>query len=197
MPVYLQYYFWLVLVSVSCFALERIAPWRRSQRVLRRGAGQDLVWLIFNGHYLGLLLALGTGYLIEAFNGLLSRAGLPVPETLALLADAPLWLQFVVFVLLKDFIEWNVHWVLHNVPWLWEFHKLHHSIEELDWIGNFRFHWVEIVVYKTVSYVPLVVLGVDSRVLLAIAIPLSVETSSQESATVTTVSTANAPNTFR
>ncbi|MEE8411981.1 MAG: sterol desaturase family protein, partial [Acidobacteriota bacterium] len=156
MPVYLQYYFWLVLVSVGCFALERVAPWRRAQPVLRRGAGQDLVWLIFNGHYLGLLLALGAGHLIGAFNGLLSRRGLPVPETLALLADAPLWLQFVVFLLLKDFIEWNVHWLLHNVPWLWEFHKLHHSIEELDWIGNFRFHWVEIVVYKTLSYIPLI-----------------------------------------
>jgi sterol desaturase/sphingolipid hydroxylase (fatty acid hydroxylase superfamily) len=170
MPVYLQYYFWLILVSVGCFAFERIAPWRRSQRVFRRGAGQDLVWLIFNGHYLGLLLALGTGHLIEAFNGLLSRAGLPLPETLALLGDAPLWLQFVVFLLLKDFVEWNIHRLLHNVPWLWEFHKLHHSIEELDWIGNFRFHWVEILVYKALSYVPLVVLGADSRVLLAIAI---------------------------
>ena len=170
MPVYLQYYFWLILVSVGCFAFERIAPWRRSQRVFRRGAGQDLVWLFFNGHYLGLLLALGTGHVIEAVNGLLSRAGLPLPETLALLADAPLWLQFVVFLLLKDFVEWNVHRLLHNVPWLWEFHKLHHSIEELDWIGNFRFHWVEVVIYKTLSYVPLVVLGVDSRVLLAIAI---------------------------
>ena len=141
MPVYLQYYFWLILVSVGCFAIERISPWRRSQRVFRRGAGQDLVWLFFKGHYLGLLLALGTGHLIEAANGLLSRAGLPLPETLALLADAPLWLQFVVFLLLKDFVEWNVHRLLHNVPWLWEFHKLHHSIEELDWIGNFRFHW--------------------------------------------------------
>jgi len=170
MPVYLQYYFWLVLVSVGCFALERIAPWRRSQRVLRRGAGQDLVWLIFNGHYLGLLLALGAGHLIEAFNGLLSRAELPVPDTLALLADTPLWLQFVVLLVLKDFVEWNIHWLLHNVSWLWEFHKLHHSIEELDWIGNFRFHWVEIIVYKALSYIPLVVLGVDPRVLLAIAI---------------------------
>jgi sterol desaturase/sphingolipid hydroxylase (fatty acid hydroxylase superfamily) len=170
MPVYLQYYFWLILVSATCFALERAAPWRRSQRMLRRGIGQDLVWLIFNGHYLGLLLALGTGRVVEAFNDLLSRAGLPVPGTLALLADAPLWLQFVVFLLLKDFVEWNIHRLLHNVPWLWEFHKLHHSIEELDWIGNFRFHWFEIIVYKTLSYVPLIVLGVDSRVLLIIAI---------------------------
>ncbi|NIM63808.1 MAG: hypothetical protein GTO30_19825, partial [Acidobacteria bacterium] len=102
-------------------SLERLAPWRRSQKVLRRGVAQDLFWLVFNGHYLGLLLALGTGHLVEAFNGVLSRAGLPVPDTLAVLSGAPLWMQFVVFLVLKDFVEWNIHRLLHNVPWLWEF----------------------------------------------------------------------------
>jgi sterol desaturase/sphingolipid hydroxylase (fatty acid hydroxylase superfamily) len=170
MPVYLQYYFWLILVSLGCFLLERVAPWRREQRVLRRGIVQDLFWLVFNGHYLGLLLALGTGHVVQWFNTLVHKAGLPVPESLALLAGAPLWVQFVVFVVLKDFVEWNIHRLLHNVPWLWELHKLHHSIEELDWIGNFRFHWGEVIVYKTLSYLPLVILGVDGRVLLAIAV---------------------------
>jgi sterol desaturase/sphingolipid hydroxylase (fatty acid hydroxylase superfamily) len=82
----------------------------------------------------------------------------------------PAWAQFIVLLVLKDFLEWGVHNLLHRVPWLWEFHKLHHSIEDLDWIGNFRFHWGEVVVYKTLSYLPLVVLGVDHRVLLAIAV---------------------------
>jgi sterol desaturase/sphingolipid hydroxylase (fatty acid hydroxylase superfamily) len=53
---------------------------------------------------------------------------------------------------------------------LWQYHKLHHSIEQLDWIGNFRFHWMEIVVYKGLTYLPLIVLGIDGRVLLWVAI---------------------------
>ena len=170
MPVYLQYYVWLVAISLGCFLLERLAPWRRGQRVFRRGFLQDLGWLVFNGHYLGLLLALGTGHVVTWFNGLVHEAGLPVPESLALMAGAPLWLQFLVVLVLKDFVEWNIHRLLHNVPWLWELHKLHHSIEELDWIGNFRFHWGEVLVYKTLSYLPLVVLGADHRVLFAIAV---------------------------
>ena len=76
----------------------------------------------------------------------------------------------MVFFVVKDFIEWNIHRLLHLTPWLWEFHKLHHSIEELDWIGNFRFHWGEVVVYKTLSYLPLVILGVDGTVILLMAI---------------------------
>ena len=170
MPVYLQYYFWLVVISLGCFVLERVTPWRRDQRAFRRGFLQDLFWLVFNGHFLGLGLALVTGRLIQALNGFLHELGLPVPESLALLAGTPLWAQFIVFLVLKDFLEWNIHRLLHNVSWLWELHKLHHSIEELDWIGNFRFHWGEIIVYKTLSYLPLVVLGVDNRVLFAIAV---------------------------
>jgi sterol desaturase/sphingolipid hydroxylase (fatty acid hydroxylase superfamily) len=170
MPILLQYYFWLIAISVFCFALERVSPWRKKQKVLRDGIWQDLFWLIFNGHYLGLLLAIVTGKVIAMMNSLLLQLGLPVPESLALLQAWPLWLQFIVFFLLKDFIEWNIHRLLHNVPWLWEFHKLHHSIKELDWIGNFRFHWGEVVVYKTLSYLPLVILGIDSMVILIIAI---------------------------
>ena len=84
MPVYLQYYFWLIAVSLFCFLLERLWPWRRKQRVLRRGIWQDLFWLVFNGHYLGVLLAMVTGRLVQSFNGMLFEMGLPVPESLAL-----------------------------------------------------------------------------------------------------------------
>ncbi len=170
MPVYLQYYFWLIGVSLLCFGLERISPWRKKQKVLRKGFWQDLFWLVFNGHYLGLLMAILTGKLVLWLNGVLYNAGLPVPENIALMQNSPLWLQFIVFFILKDFIEWNIHRLLHNTPWLWEFHKLHHSIEELDWIGNFRFHWGEVVVYKTLSYLPLVILGVDGSIILIIAV---------------------------
>src|SRR5262249_37816387 len=60
--------------------------------------------------------------------------------------------------------------LLHRVPWLWEFHKVHHSIQELDWIGNFRFHWMEIVVYQGLTYLPLMILGAGDGVVLAVAV---------------------------
>lgn len=168
--IYAQYYFWLVGVSLIVFVLERLFTWRKDQKILRNGIGQDLFWLIFNGHYLGLLLAMMTVHLVHGVNAVFSKVGLPAPESLAIMAGTPLWLQAMAFFLLKDFLEWNIHRLLHRTPWLWEFHKLHHSIEELDWIGNFRFHWGEVVVYKTLSYLPLVVLGINWRVTLTIAV---------------------------
>jgi sterol desaturase/sphingolipid hydroxylase (fatty acid hydroxylase superfamily) len=170
MPVYLQYYFWLIAASLLCLIVERVRPWRKEQRVLREGIWQDLFWLVFNGHFLGLMMALVTGQLVLWFNEVLHQAGWPVPQDIRLLSGTPLWVQFVVFLVLKDFVEWNIHRLLHNVPWLWEIHKLHHSIEELDWVGNFRFHWGEIIIYKTLAYLPLVILGIDGTVLLIIAV---------------------------
>jgi len=125
--------------------------------------------LVFNGHYAGVLVAFIAGWLIEQAQ---KWAGVDVRalEQVQLLTQAPLWIQFLVFLVLKDFCEWCVHNLLHRVPWLWEFHKLHHSIVELDWIGNMRFHWMEIVVYKSLTFLPMVVLGVDGRVILWVAI---------------------------
>jgi len=74
----------------------------------------------------------------------------------------------------KDFLEWSIHNLLHRVPALWEVHKLHHSIVEMDWIGNFRFHWLESVVYQGLTYLPLVIMGVNPSVLLPVAIAATV-----------------------
>ncbi len=159
------YLFWLLLVSLLCLVLERIIPWRRDQKLLRRGFVQDLFWLFFNGHYAGIVIAH-----IAAFSLAWAYPSIESAKNIALLSEQALWVQFLVLFLLKDIMEWAIHNLLHRVPWLWEFHKLHHSIEEMDWIGNFRFHWMEIVVYRGMTYFPLVILGVDERVVLAIAV---------------------------
>ena len=165
-----HYFFWLLAVSLFCWLLERLTPWRAGQKALRDQFAQDLFWLVFNGHYAGLLLAMGVGWLLQ--QGATMIGGWPwTPlESVRLLGESPLWMQFLILLVLKDFLEWCVHRLLHRVPWLWEFHKLHHSIVELDWIGNMRFHWMEIVVYKALTYLPLVVLGVDGTVMLWLAV---------------------------
>lgn len=165
-----HYAFWLTAVSLLCLGLERCFPWRRAQPALRPQLAQDLFFLVWNGHFLALLLALATTPLAARVNGAFEAAGLPRPDSLNVLAESSFSTQFVVFLVLKDLLEWGVHNLLHRVPALWELHKLHHSIETLDWIGNFRFHWGEVVVYRTLTYLPLVLLGVEGRVVLAVAV---------------------------
>jgi sterol desaturase/sphingolipid hydroxylase (fatty acid hydroxylase superfamily) len=46
----------------------------------------------------------------------------------------------VVLFLAAEFGYWIDHWLSHNVPIFWEFHKVHHSAEVLTPLTNFRMH---------------------------------------------------------
>lgn len=170
MPWYLEYYFWLLLISAAVFGLERLAPRSRTQEVLRPGFVQDLFWMIFNLQYVSWMLAIVAVYVVEWLNRAFFHAGLPHPDSLKLISTWPLWAQFIVFFLLKDFLEWIIHRALHRFPWLWRFHKLHHSVDVLDWAATFRSHWFELIIYKVLIYLPLVVLGVEPVVIFWILI---------------------------
>ncbi len=164
------YFFWLLMVSLFCWMLERIAPWRPQQKAFRDQIGQDFFWLVFNGHYAGVLLAAVSNWIFRSASQWMFERNLPDVDSVKLLAESPVWLQFLVFLVVKDFLEWCIHNLLHRVSWLWEFHKLHHSLRELDWIGNMRFHWMEIVVYRGLTYLPLFLLGVNDAVILWIVV---------------------------
>lgn len=71
----------------------------------------------------------------------------------------PVWMQYCLMFILADFIQWNVHRLLHKSKWLWQFHKVHHSVEQMGFAAHLRFHWMETVVYKTIQYIPLAMIG--------------------------------------
>ncbi len=156
----MEYLYWLLGISAAMALLERLVPNHRAQPVLRRQLINDLFYLVFHGYLYWQLF----GTVIQGVAGS-TRDGLAAiglaPEQ-GLLVGAPFLVQFFAFLVASDFLQWNVHRLLHRVPLLWQFHKVHHSIQEMDWAGNFRFHWAEVVVYRSILYVPIVVwLGYD------------------------------------
>ncbi len=167
------YWFWLMVVSLCFLAAERLVPWRK-QALWRPGFGQDIIWLSLNGHFAGLALASIFAATANAFLQAFSACGLSDPQSLKLLEQWPLWLQGVTVLIVKDFLEYGIHNLLHRVPLLWRFHKVHHSIRDMDFIGNFRFHIMEIVVYKSLTWLPMIMLGANDYVLLILAIIVTV-----------------------
>jgi sterol desaturase/sphingolipid hydroxylase (fatty acid hydroxylase superfamily) len=163
------YWHWLAGISIAFVLFERLRPARPRQPVLRAQWVNDLGYLVLNGHVYALVaggwaaaLALRTRELLAPW--------LPFAEPDTGLAALPAAAQFLVYLVVSDLLQWGVHNLLHRVPWLWQFHKLHHSIRDMDWAGNFRFHWVELVVYGTLLYVPLALLGGDPGPLFAVAV---------------------------
>ncbi len=86
---------------------------------------------------MSLIALLGT----KAMTGLLTGwwAWEP-PKTLSPAAEIGAGLAFL---LLHDFITFFAHLCFHKVPWLWTFHRVHHSAEVLTPVAAFRVHPVE------------------------------------------------------
>jgi sterol desaturase/sphingolipid hydroxylase (fatty acid hydroxylase superfamily) len=164
----LSYLQWLMGISALFIALERLFPWRRAQSVLRPGWLRDVGFVALNGHLFSLWTAALTGAAALGATKALHALGLQLEGSPV--ARWPLLAQFVVFLVFADFLQWCIHNMLHRVPWLWTFHKVHHSITTMDWIGNWRFHWMEILVYKTLQWLPLAWLNASSEAVLAVAV---------------------------
>jgi len=72
----------------------------------------------------------------------------------------PMWAILLIGFIVRDFVQWNIHRLLHSTAWLWQFHKVHHSVEEMGFAAHLRYHWMENVVYRTLEYIPLALLGI-------------------------------------
>ncbi|MDP4957121.1 MAG: sterol desaturase family protein [Algoriphagus sp.] len=158
-PSWHNYFWWLLGISVGVWGLELVFPWRKNQAVIREDFWLDGFYMFFNFFLFSLI-----GYnavsnvAVEAFSDFL---GLFNIENLVAIqvASWPAWSQFLLLFVVADFIQWNVHRMLHHSPWLWEFHKVHHSVEEMGFAAHLRYHWMETVVYKSVQYIPLAMIG--------------------------------------
>lgn len=95
---------------------------------------------------------------VNLFNDFLGVLG--INNLVAIQLDSwPAWAQLLTLFVLRDFMQWNIHRLLHRIPFLWEFHKVHHSVEEMGFAAHLRFHWMENVVYRVIEYIPLAMIG--------------------------------------
>lgn len=60
-------------------------------------------------------------------------------------SELPGWAQVMLFLLAKDFFRYWYHRWLHEVPFLWRWHAVHHSVERLYWLNGIRSHPIEII----------------------------------------------------
>jgi len=77
-----------------------------------------------------------------------------------LISDAPLWVKFLVVVLLDDFLAYWSHRLRHEVRPLWHFHAIHHSQKRLNPFTTKRFHPLENMFHKIVILmIPMAIVG--------------------------------------
>lgn len=144
--------FGLVLLALVFVPLERI--WSLDpQRILRKGWKTDLVHFAVNN----LFTIVGLVAAVVVLGGVLHAA---VPQGARdAVAGQPLWLQAVEALAFAEVAQYWAHRASHRVPLLWRFHKVHHSITELDWLAAARLHPVDQVFSRSCIVIPLFALG--------------------------------------
>jgi sterol desaturase/sphingolipid hydroxylase (fatty acid hydroxylase superfamily) len=143
----------IFITALIFVPLERLFALHREQKVFRPGWANDLIFLFFNG----ILIKLGLIAVVVA-TIIVAEKTLPASFQDAV-GGLPFWVQLPTVILLSDLGFYWTHRMFHAVPWLWRFHSIHHSIEELDWLAAARVHPVDQILTKGVSLIPVFALG--------------------------------------
>lgn len=164
----------LVVLAALFFVVERVLARRRGreQPFFRRGWGTDAAYLVLTA-VITKPLVRGVLVVVAA---LLVTAGVVPAEALRTgaftgfgpLSQQPLWLQAIEIMVLVDFIGYWTHRMFHRGRW-WPFHAVHHSSEDLDWLGSVRVHPVNELVNRVAHVLPILLLGFNPALTLAAA----------------------------
>ncbi len=160
-PDWHNYFYWLLLVSAFFFVLEWVTPWRKEQPKFRKDFWLDFFYMFFNFFLFSLIVYNAASEVVVHFLNdlIISISGFDLQASNPL-NSFPHWAILIIGFFVRDFIQWWVHRLLHRSEWLWEFHKVHHSVEQMGFAAHLRYHWMENVVYRSIEYIPLALLGI-------------------------------------
>jgi sterol desaturase/sphingolipid hydroxylase (fatty acid hydroxylase superfamily) len=123
----------LVVLVVATGVCERIWP-AEPRGILARGHVQDACFLAMHAVIvipLMTLLSVGAADLLDRY-----ASWIELRST----EHWPLWLIIPVTIVAMDAANWLAHYADHRLGFLWRFHALHHSQEELSVLSSFRNH---------------------------------------------------------
>ena len=143
----------LVILAAVLVPLERRFAVRRDQRVLRPGWRTDVVHFLVNPflRLAGTIVIAGPFFLL---------ASVATPDSWkAAVTSQPPALQLVEALAIVIVGAYWAHRLSHRIPFLWRFHRVHHSSEQLDWLAASHLHPLDTAFSVVLPVVPLVLLG--------------------------------------
>lgn len=133
--------------------LETLCPNKAAQGIFRDEWREDLFYYLISS----LMVQVLTFLTFLPAKSIL--ATVPMAAFRQWVGALPFLVQFVAIMFLTDVVQYWVHRLFHRVPWLWKFHAVHHSARSMDWMAGARMHFVEIFVLRSMTVIPMFVLG--------------------------------------
>ena len=157
-PWYINYFWWLIVLSILVWSLEIIFPWRKDQPIIRKDFWLDAFYMFFNFYIFKLVIFMAFSNVTELFFKDIMGGDLR-KFALIDIRHYAIWAQLLIFFIATDFIQWFTHILLHRYKFLWEFHKVHHSVVEMGFAAHLRYHWMENIFYTPMKYIVVMLIG--------------------------------------
>lgn len=155
--------FGFVALFVIFVPLEKLFA-LRPQRVFRSGFVTDVTHLLVNRFFVTLgaitfAVVMAVPFVwIRSFHVVDALPhGVTIPLALALVVVGNYW----------------GHRLTHQIPFLWRFHAVHHSISQMDWVAAGRLHPLDSAFTQAFTIVPLFLLGYSGGVFAGAAIAVT------------------------
>lgn len=158
----------LIAFSLIFVPLELLFPHRPSQPIFRTFWKTDLAYFFVSAIFIQLTSVLTLKPAVLFFEWAVH------PGLRAWVGGQPYLLQFLEILLVADLAQYWVHRLFHSVPVLWRFHAIHHSAQSMDWLAGSRIHLVDIAITRSLSYIPIFLLGFSQAPLFAYIIFVSI-----------------------
>jgi len=148
---------WLILdlfmMSLLFVPIELAFPKRKEQPRFHEEWRTDLVYFIIS-HLLIQLFGVITKKPAVVFFGWMGLESIH-----AWVQSLPFVIELFLALLLTDLFQYWAHRIFHSHHYLWRFHSVHHSTKAMDWLAGSRTHFIDIFFTRSMSYIPLYVMG--------------------------------------
>jgi sterol desaturase/sphingolipid hydroxylase (fatty acid hydroxylase superfamily) len=146
-----------VLVSAIVFIpIELFLPKRLNQTKFHEEWRTDLVYFIVSHLFIQII-----GVIVQ-FPAMTMYRNMGLESFQNTIQSIPFLPQLFVALLVSDLFQYTAHYFFHKIPYLWRFHAVHHSTKNLDWLAGSRTHFFDLVVVRSMSFIPIYVCGFDS-----------------------------------
>jgi sterol desaturase/sphingolipid hydroxylase (fatty acid hydroxylase superfamily) len=143
----------LLLMAVIFVPIELALPKNKQQSKFHEEWKTDLVYFVVS-------------HLFIQFFGVITQKPATVFFGWIGLAGIQHWVQQLPFVIelllaffITDLFQYAAHRFFHSHTYLWRFHSVHHSTQNMDWLAGSRTHFVDIFVTRSMTFIPLYVFG--------------------------------------
>lgn len=148
----------LLLMAIIFIPIEMIAPKREEQPRFHDEWRTDLIYFIVS-HLLIQFFGIITQKPAIIFFGWMNLGSVH-----QFVQALPFWIALPLALFVSDLFQYWAHRIFHSHTYLWRFHSVHHSTTAMDWLAGSRTHFIDIFVTRSLSFMPLYILGFSQLV---------------------------------